>query len=272
MKILPFRRDCQEAAARLKGDYPAPSHADQVLDRDTTVIAPDGSPAAVLLTQRIDPDRHRLAYAMWSVVGEIPRKRATAVGSPSLPAQRKDGSLSKRVGVPSSVVKFLEASGVRYGILGYLGATAKHPCHMTALTKRWPELIEGNKPLIKQLNELYAQYVPTSYVIQQAEVEKAPRWRLCNTVFSTIYIIKQLRSAYHSDRNLQGVMTVILPMGTLTGGELVLPRWRVVIAYRPGDVLLFDEGQLHGNLPFKGERLSAAFYCARGIADCGKQR
>jgi hypothetical protein len=33
--------------------------------------------------------------------------------------------------------------------------------------------------------------------------------------------------------------------------------------------LLFDPQQLHGNLPFEGERLSAAFYCAGRIADCG---
>jgi hypothetical protein len=269
MKILTIRRDRQEAATKLKGHYATPSHADQILDRDTTVIAPDGSPTAVFLTQRIDSDLHRLAYAMWSVVGEIPRKRAMAVGSPSLPALRKDGSLSKRVGVPSPVVRILEESGVRYGILGSLGATAKHPCHKTALTRRQPELIEGNEPLIKRVNELYAQYVPTSYVIQQTEVEKRRRAGGFGTQCSRRSTsLKNLRTAYHSDRNLPGVMTVILPMGNFSGGELVFPRWRIAIAYRPGDLLLFDEGQLHGNLPFKGQRLSAAFYCARGIADC----
>jgi hypothetical protein len=81
----------------------------------------------------------------WRGVRELPRKRATAVGSPSLPALRKDGSLSKRVGVPRSVLKILEESGVGYGLLGYMAATAEHPCHMTALTKRRPELIDGNQ-------------------------------------------------------------------------------------------------------------------------------
>ena|ERR1700674_384588 len=40
-------------------------------------------------------------------------------------------------------------------------------------------------------------------------------------------------------------------------------------AFTPGDLLLFDPQQLHGNLPFEGERLSAIFYCERRIADCG---
>ncbi len=66
-------------------------------------------------------------------------------------------------------------------------------------------------------------------------------------------------------------MTAILPMGKFSGGELVLARWRVAIAYKPGDLLFFDPQCLHGNLPFKGERLSAAFYCAGKIAHCAKQ-
>jgi hypothetical protein len=49
-----------------------------------------------------------------------------------------------------------------------------------------------------------------------------------------------------------------------------LPRWRIAFALQPGDLLLFDPQQLHGNLPFKGRRLSAAFFCARRIAKCGK--
>jgi hypothetical protein len=270
MKILTMLRHRRKETANLTGQFPAPSHADHFLDRDTTVIAPDGSTIAMLLTQRIDPELWRLAFMSWRGVRELPRKRATAVGSPSLPALRKDGSLSKRVGVPSSVLKFLEESGVGYGLLGYAAATAKHTCHMTALTKRRPELIDGNQRLIERVNELYGQYMPAAYAIQRAEVEKAPRWRVLNTVFTTIYIIKNLRTAYHSDRNLPDVMTAMLPMGNFTGGELVLPEWRIAIAYRPGDLLLFDEGQLHGNLPFKGERLAAVFYYARDIADCGK--
>jgi hypothetical protein len=79
-----------------------------------------------------------------------------------------------------------------------------------------------------------------------------------------------LRSAYHADRgNLPGVMSAIMPMGNFTGGELILARWRLAVAFKPGDLLLFDPQQVHGNLPFEGERLSAIFYCERRIAECG---
>jgi hypothetical protein len=85
-----------------------------------------------------------------------------------------------------------------------------------------------------------------------------------------VYIIAGLRCAYHADdANLPGVLSAITPMGEFTGGEIVLARWRIAIAFKPGDLLLFDPQQLHGNLPVVGERLSAIFYCARRIADDG---
>lgn len=131
-------------------------------------------------------------------------------------------------------------------------------------------MLDGNERLIKLVDQLYAQHLPMFHAKQWAEVEKVPRWRLWNTVFSTIYLGKNLRTAYHTDRgNLRGVMSAIMPMGKFTGGDLVLARWRIAIAYKPGDLLLFDPQQLHGNLPFEGQRLSAAFYCAARIGDCG---
>jgi hypothetical protein len=132
-------------------------------------------------------------------------------------------------------------------------------------------MLEGNERLVKLVDQLYAQYLPTFYAKQRAEVEKVPRWTLKKTAFTTIYIAKNFRTAYHADRgNLRGVMTCLMPMGKFSGGELVLARWRVAVAFKPGDLLLFDPQQFHGNLPIVGERVSAAFYCARHIAKCGK--
>jgi hypothetical protein len=109
--------------------------------------------------------------------------------------------------------------------------------------------------------------MPRCYTTQRTVVDQVPRWRLWDTVFTTIYIAKNFRTAYHRDTgNMRGVMSALMAMGRFTGGELILPRWRIAIAIMPGDLLLFDPQQLHGNLPFEGERLSAIFYCADGIA------
>jgi hypothetical protein len=271
LRTLLLKHDYQRVAAKLKGTHPAPSHADKVIDLDTRLVTPDGNTTAIVLTQRIDPHLCRRAYALWSTVDGPLSNRATAIGSPSLPRLMKDGTLSGRQGVPKSVLEILEKQGVRQGVLGYLDATPDQPCHKTPLSINRPEMLDRTKSLVKRVDELYAQYMPSLHAIQRAEVKKAPRSRLWHTAFSTIYIVKQLRSAYHADRgNLRGVMSALLPMGNFTGGELVLPRWRIAIALRPGDLLLFDPQELHGNLPFEGERLSAIFYCEDRIADCGK--
>jgi hypothetical protein len=65
---------------------------------------------------------------------------------------------------------------------------------------------------------------------------------------------------------MRGVMSAIMPMGNFMGGELVIIRWRLSIAYVPGDLLFFNPQNLHGNLPFIGERQSWVFYVHKGIA------
>ena len=132
-------------------------------------------------------------------------------------------------------------------------------------------MLERNERLIKLVDKLYKQFLPTFYAKQRTALAKVPRYRLFGVSFTTIYVAKNFRTAYHRDTgNLPGVMTCLMPMGRFKGGALVLPRFRIAVAFKPGDMLLFNPQELHGNLPFKGQRLSAAFYCARWIADCVK--
>jgi hypothetical protein len=160
----------------------------------------------------------------------------------------------------------LKAQGAAQGVIGYLGSSDRR-LHKTPLTRKYGEMLAGNKQLILLVDELYKKHLSTFYANQKAVIEKTPQWRLWQTVFSTIYIAKNFRTAYHRDgRNLPG-MGALMPMGDFTGGELVLPRWRIAFAFKPGDLLFFDSRQhLHGNLPFTGERLSAIYYCAGLIA------
>jgi hypothetical protein len=271
MKTLQLEHDYKDAIAGLEGQHPAPSHADQIISTDTVIIAPDGDVVATRLTQVIDPKLYEPAYEMWRTVKDLPSNRSSAIGAPSLPRIKKDGTLSPRQGVPGNILTLLEERGVRQGQLGYVDATPDQPCHKTPLTIARPELLERNKELILRVDALSAHYLPRLYAIQRAEVEKVPRWRLWDSAFTTIYIVAMLQSAYHTDSgNLRGVMSAIMPMGNFTGGELVMPRWRIAFDFKPGDLLLFNPQMLHGNLPFTGERLSAIFYCERRIADCGK--
>jgi hypothetical protein len=273
IKLIQLTRDYKAAAAQMKRKHAAPEHVDRFINQDAMVSAPDGNIIAVFLKQVIEPSLYKRAYKCWKVVNHLPSNRATAVGTLSLPRIRKDGKLSERNAVAKRVLKILKKQGTRHGMLGYLDATPDKSFHKTRLTKKHPKMLRRNKTLIEHVDKLYKQYLRDIYAIQRTEVKKAPRFRLWHTAFSTIYLAKNFRTAYHTDHgNLHGVMTALMPMGNFTGGELVLPRWRIAIAFKPGDLLLFDPQQLHGNLPIQGERVSAAFYCEARIASCGKQR
>src|SRR5580700_2550682 len=136
-----LRHDYKEATSELRGKHPAPSHADQTIDQDTVLIAPDGSILAVLIRQQISTELYNPAYEDWKSVDELPSNRATAVGSPSLPRCRKDGTLSERNGVPKPVLEILKGQDVRQGTLGYLDATPDQPCRKTPLSIRRPEML-----------------------------------------------------------------------------------------------------------------------------------
>jgi hypothetical protein len=265
LEIIWLKHDYQGAALKLKGKSPDPSHIRQSLYEDSKLISPDGSIVALFLRDVIPAPLHERAYKLLKRVDELPENRVTAVGTIPLPRRRKkDGTWSPRRGVNEKVLRVLKKQGVRSGIIGYL------PCHKTRLTKRHPEMLLRNEALIKIMDRLYAEHLPTFYGKQLGVVKKVPCYRLWNTVFTTVYITKNWQTCYHHDGNLKGVMSGIMSLGNFTGGELVLARWGVAIPYKPGDVLFFDAEQLHGNLPFEGKRLSAIFYCARRIADCGQ--
>ncbi len=257
MHVLRLKHDWKREAAQMRGQYPAPSHATHTIeDKDTVAVAPDGSIQCLLLKNRIPDYQYISAFEFWKTVNEDLSNRGSVTGSPMLPGFNRDGALGLRNRVPEDVLKILTA---RQGVLGYsVGPHGK--CYKTPLYIRRPELLDENQKLIERADALYAQALPQIHARQWAEVVSKPCWRLWDTCFTTCYVVRELRCAYHCDtRNLRGVMSAIMPMGQFAGGELVLARWRVAIAFKPGDLLLFDPQQLHGNLPFEGERLSAVF-------------
>jgi hypothetical protein len=271
IKPMQLTRDYKAVAATMKRQHASPAHVDQFIDQDTLVIAPDGKIIALFLKQVIELSLCKRAYKTWKIVNDLPSNRATAVGTLSLPRFRDDGKLSERNAVSDRVLTILKRHRTRSGMLGYLDATPDKSFQKTRLTKKHPKMLRRNKTLIELVDKLYKQYMRDIYAIQRTEVRKAPRCRLWHTVFSTIYLAKNFRTAYHTDHgNLHCVMTALMPMGNFTGGELVLPRWRIAFRLKPGDLLFFDPQQLHGNLRFEGKRLSAAFFCAGRIADCRK--
>jgi hypothetical protein len=265
MKTI-FVDDFKRETAHL--DFASPDHVDKDkwLDGDAVAVRPNGCPTALLLKRRIDPKPCKIAFDIGWAMDESLVTRPSAVGTDAMPRIKKNRHLGSYPVTPNTVLDVLEREHARQGTLGATAGTRARSAQLTELTKRHPELLEQLRPLIERADQLFDEFLPSFRSFQRAEVKKAPHLRLWHTAFSSAYFAKQHQSGCHRDsQNLRGAMSVLLPLGDFTGGQLVIPRWRIGIAFEPGDLLLFDPGQLHGNLPFSGKRVSLVLYCVRGI-------
>jgi len=267
LRAIRMEFDFETAISHLKGRHPDPTHCDRTINENAVIMAPNTRIIAVLFKERIDPRLRKEAFEICNVVNDLIDNRPAAVGTKSMPRINKDGRVGTYHATAGDVMEILEDDDARQGLLGAVKGTATRPAHLSQLTREKPELLVQLRELIEEVNRLYAKYLHTFHAIQRAEVKRAQKsLRLWHTAFSSAYIVRNLRSCYHRDGNLPGVMSALLPFGRFTGAELVLPRWRIAFALQPGDVLFFDAEELHGNLPFDGERASLVCYCARGLS------
>ena len=256
MKTIILVNDYAKDTAKLKGKFPDPLHALTTLDEDARLVSPDGV-EAIFLKGVIPTTMHCRAYKLLKNVKELPNNRPTAMGTISLPlVVKKDGSPSLRSGANELVSR---VSPARYGILGW-----NKPHERTRLTKKHPEMLNGNRALIELADTLYAENLGASYAKRCALLTQSS-CQLWGTAFVNAYVARSFRTAYHRDGNLSGAKTAITPLGNFSGGALVLLRWRVAIPYQPGDIVIFNAEDLHGNLPFEGKRISLALYVPRWV-------
>jgi len=264
--------DFRKAAAKLEGQFAGHTHADKTFDRNTVVITPSGSIVALFLKDVLDPEHCKRAYKLCKTVNDPVENRPAATGSASLPRIKKNGRRGAYNAAPQSVTRIHERDDVRQGLLGAIAGTARRPPRQSELTNQRSDLLAVLRPLVEEADHLYKLYLPRHYAHQRAEVKKAPEFRRWQTAFSSLYIPKNFRTGYHHDSaNLRGALSVLFPLGYFTGAELVLPRWRIAFALEPGDLLIFDPQELHGNLPIEGERVSVVCYCARNLSGYGKK-
>jgi hypothetical protein len=275
VKTLILENDYQDAIVGWEKNkkFPHRSHfsESQMICDSAKVFTPHGGVCAVYIRDGLPQSLYEAAFDGWKSIKELPINRPAAVGVHSLLRVNKDKTLGKFSVVGGPVREELMERGTAYGLLGYRMTASGQSCERTPLSKKCPQMLDSNRSLIELVNKFHKQQARSFYDMQRFEVKKATVGRLWHTIYTTIYLARNFRTAYHFDReNLLGAMTALIAMGDFEGGELVLPRWRIAFTLRPGDLLFFNPQQLHGNLPIKGERVSAAFYCLKNIANCTK--
>lgn len=182
---------------------------------------------------------------------------------------KKDGTVSK-----TNI-----ANEVNSGIIGYYDRYPRTPyCRLTAFNqnhfKDWKEVY----PIIKFVDNQFAQLVPDKYKLQRAEADATSQdFVIPNTAFTTVTVNQNWQTAVHKDAGdlEQGFGNLVaLRRGKYEGGYFVLPEWRVAIDLQNCDLLMVNVHRWHGNTPIKmisrdALRVSLVMYYRKKMIECG---
>jgi hypothetical protein len=135
-------------------------------------------------------------------------------------------------------------------------------------------------PFLQSLNRGFKELLPWRYGNQRTAADKLyPRFLVPETVFTTITVNKNFRTAAHFDAgDLSSGLSNLLVLsnnGKYSGGYLVFPEYRVAVDVRPGDLLLVNNHEiLHGNTPIvledpTAERISLVCYFREKMLELG---
>lgn len=274
-----------EAADGLAGTLLDDSHYDLVIREDAKVYRPDGELLLAFRRRALDPAVCAAAYRPLRTAAQKSGNRGMAAGR--IEGDSVDGRpIGKQGGVrfrarkrDGTISNTNHAIGVESGIVGYFDRNPRFPyCRLTAFNLDHPDRFATALPFIRAVDRVFAAEVPNRYAAQKAMIDRThPDFRISGTVFTTVTVNRNWRTAVHKDagdlREGFGVLSV-LQAGSYSGGLLVLPKFRVAVDIRSTDVLLVDVHQWHGNTPIVGEsrryeRISCVFYYRERMADCG---
>lgn len=270
----------------------------RIFTNDVDVVCPDGE---ILCKFR----KHRLGVKDMNALLEIQtaaklgRTRPNASGIP--PEGKYKYIVSKSSGKPLHVLTTTSRSGIvgfydttsNFGYHHSVNTTTNDPshtnnskvkakapvkdvsatqqqqtpqCRMTAYTAKFLERYHQCLPVVSKVSRLFKSLVPKRYKAQQLAVrEISPEFVIPGTVFTTVTVNKNFRTALHKDSGDYeqgfGMMTVA-SMGEYGGGYTLFPQYGVGIDCRAGDVLAMDVHQWHCNseMTGTGTRISYIFY------------
>jgi hypothetical protein len=274
---VPIVMDREKKAEALQGAFANHSHYTRSFEDDVEVVLADaitgeeirliGRLFSGVLSEKALKQAHDHIKSIKTPITQ----RGRVVGKNSMmPRINGDGSVSDMREVPKTVRERCGYSDT----IGYLGPSQLNPQgRLTSYTKTHKKARPALTPVLREIDKIFYEEYPA---VHAWEAEGFPGNDIYNwydqmgdqTAFSSCYGNNMVRSAYHPDAaNLSGSLSALFTMGDYEGGGLVLPRFGVCFNLQPGDLLLFHGDDIHGVLPFKGERLSGVFFSAASHMD-----
>lgn len=160
------------------------------------------------------------------------------------------------------------------GIVGYydyLNNPTQHKCRETSFMRsHFTEVMQGCASLLKDIDDVYQKCAPLHYNLQQIAIPT--QFQLFKTVFSTVTVNRNFRTAVHTDsgdfRSGLGALAVI--DGHFKGCHLAIKKLGKAFRLQVGDVILFDTSLEHGNTEVHDpdgawKRVSLVCYLRNGL-------
>lgn len=181
----------------------------------------------------------------------------------------KDGKVSKQ---NVSHIK------IHSGVAGFADRSPRFPnCRLTAFNKHHLDKFKAAYPIIKIVDNTYAELMPDHYKLQRDLADKTSQdFVIPDTAFTTLTVNKNWQTAVHKDAGdfLDGFGNLVaIRNGTYEGCHFVVVRWGVGFDLQNGDVLMVDVHQWHGNTPMikhekEATRLSLVMYYRENMKKC----
>jgi hypothetical protein len=122
------------------------------------------------------------------------------------------------------------------------------PCRLSHYTRENLDKYHNAIPYFQAIANHYEDLLPDHFTIQM-ERAKLNDYHIEGTPFSTITINRNFRTAVHKDSGDFGgwACLSVLEENKYSGGYFVLPKFKVAINMRHGDLLVCDVHQYHAN-------------------------
>jgi Oxygenase domain of the 2OGFeDO superfamily len=244
---------------------------------DAEAYKEDGTLLFKVVSQAFDQGMLDRAYERLKTVKGDCTTRPEATGLKNEMRPHTDGSESDQQRAPMSEVEKWREKGCRADILGFYDPKeGSIPyCRQTAWSasdkEKGAPVFNATMPMVRVADRIFKDLVPDRHQFQLYHVSEAVDFTLEGTAFTTITVNRKFSTCYHRDKNdLKGGFGVMFTLGRFTGGQLVFPAFRAAVDYQPGQLILADVHETHGNVDnIVGDRVTCVLYARERIDQCG---
>jgi hypothetical protein len=140
-------------------------------------------------------------------------------------------------------------------------------CRQTSYTAKHWEKYQNCLNVFTYIDKLYKKLLPQYYKKQKKAISRIdPNYIINNTVFTTITVNKNFRTALHKDKgdfkDGFGILTVVTDTDDYKGGYTLFPKYGLAIDCRHCDFLAMNVHEFHCNSKKTGDgnRVSFVYY------------